>query len=197
MGTSMYGKRIVIADPDEKFRRELKRILNAAGAIMVGDAGDGLTALRITRTTQPDLVIINAQLPVMDGLELAKTIEESRIAPVILLTEITEKDFVHRTTESWIFGYLIKPVTKETLFGAIQSALANFQRLTKLERELAKLKDTLATRKIVDKAKGILMETLKITEEQAFRRIQKQSMDKGIPMRSIAEAIILANDVGL
>lgn len=197
MGTSMYGKRIVIADPDEKFRRELKRILNAAGAIIVGDAGDGLTALKITRTTQPDLVIINAQLPVMDGLELAKTIEESRIAPVILLTEITEKDFVHRTTESWIFGYLIKPVTKETLFGAIQSALANFQRLTKLERELAKLKDTLATRKIVDKAKGILMETLKITEEQAFRRIQKQSMDKGIPMRSIAEAIILANDVGL
>lgn len=193
----MYGKRIVIADPDEKFRRELKRILNAAGAIIVGDAGDGLTALKITRTTQPDLVIINAQLPVMDGLELAKTIEESRIAPVILLTEITEKDFVHRTTESWIFGYLIKPVTKETLFGAIQSALANFQRLTKLERELAKLKDTLATRKIVDKAKGILMETLKITEEQAFRRIQKQSMDKGIPMRSIAEAIILANDVGL
>lgn len=197
MGTSMYGKRIVIADPDEKFRRELKRILNAAGAIMVGDAGDGLTALKITRTTQPDLVIVNAQLPVMDGLELAKTIEESRIAPVILLTEITEKDFVHRATESWIFGYLIKPVTKETLFGAIQSALANFQRLTKLERELAKLKDTLATRKIVDKAKGILMETLKLTEEQAFRRIQKQSMDKGIPMRSIAEAIILANDVGL
>lgn len=191
----MYGSRVIIADSDIKSAKETAALLTRAGQIVVGQAHDGMTALRMIRNTLPDLVLLDVGITGMTALDLVGNLDGGKLVPVILTGDYRLRDMVDSFKHLWIFGYLFKPVTEDVLFSTMQLALQNFRRQGEMAKEIDDLKTTLQARKEVDKAKGILMKTLGITEDQAFRKIQKQSMNKGKPMKVVAEAIILAHEL--
>lgn len=188
--------RVVLADKDANFRKNLKDFLGRHGYVVVGDAEDGRTALKQIRSLQPDLIIIDAALPFMDGIQIARIVEEGRLAPVVLLTDYTDRDFVSREKGELAVPVLTKPVDEAALQATVEFAMSSFNRVVKLEKEVERLKSDLATRKVVERAKGILMRTQGIGEQEAFRRMQQQSMKKRTNMKDIAEAIILAYEIG-
>lgn len=190
----MYGLRIIVADADPVTRVHIKEKLLKAGYMVVAETSDGRSALQLIFNIQPDLVILNRQLPGRDGLEVAKTITEHRVAPVLLVTELDQQDELIESLKHWTFSYITKPVDEINLFPAIEVCLASFKKVCQLEQENRKLKQTIETRKLMDKAKGLLVEFKGMTEQQAFKHIQKVSMDKCLPMSSIAKDIILALD---
>ncbi|MDT3699356.1 MAG: ANTAR domain-containing protein [Thermincola sp.] len=187
--------RVVIADSDAQSRKCLKAILNQAGHVVVGEADDGLEALKLVRTRQPDLVILDAKMVVMDVSDFAYIIEDDGLAPVILMTQGDHHTINELVAEGYSFAYIIKPVTEKSLLPIIDIVLKDFRKIRYLEQEVDKLKNLIETRKLVDKAKGILMDSLKLSEAEAFKRIQKQSMNKRVSMKSVAKAIILAHEV--
>lgn len=185
----MYGLRIVLADADPVFRKTIKDKLVKAGYLVIGEAGDGRTALQMVFNMQPDLLITDFELPRQDGLEVAKIIEEHRLAPVLLLTSYDRQDFLAEALQDWIFAYLTKPVEDAHLFATIEITVANFRRILKLEQENKKLKETLETRKLVDRVKGLLAELHGMTEQEAYKFLQKMSMDKCLPMKQVARQL--------
>ncbi|ADG81577.1 response regulator receiver and ANTAR domain-containing protein [Thermincola ferriacetica] len=191
----MDERRVIIADPDPASRKNLKALLNKAGYLVVGEAEDGLTALKLIRYRQPDLVIMEAKLAVLEGAEIGDIVEEDGLAPVILIGTPDQVKLPDYEKEKRFFAYVIKPVDERNLFPVIDLVIRNYNRIRALEEEIVKLKNTLETRKLVEKAKGILMDTLGLTEAEAFRRIQKQSMNKRMSMQAVAKAIILAHDL--
>jgi response regulator NasT len=191
----MRGLRLIIGDSDSRSRKKIRDVAQKQGFIVVGEARDGLTALTQIRSTQPDLVILDVQLPVMGGMEIAKIVEENRISPVVLISAFSQLEIIEQIKDSWVFAYLIKPVSEGTLIAAMELALAKYEQVSELEQEINQLKESLATRILVDKAKGILMKRLAVNEADAFRYIQKQSMKKRVAMKAIAEAIILSHDL--
>ena len=193
----MGEARVVIADPDAQSRKALKSILQQAGHLVTGEAEDGLTALKLIRTRQPDLVILDARMAVMDGSEFAYIVEEDGLAPIILLTSGDQFAIQIETDEQQLFAYAIKPVTEQSLLPVIDIVIKNYKRIRNLEQEVSRLKDVIATRKLVEKAKGILMDSYKMTENEAFKKIQKQSMNKRVSMKSVAKAIILAHEINM
>ncbi len=188
----MYGLRIVLADPDPLFRKHIKEKLLKAGSMVIGEAGDGRNALQLIFNIQPDLVIANAQLPGRDGLEVAKTIVEHRVAPVILMTGIDKQDEINEALQHWMFSYILRPVDEINLFPAIEVCVATFRKMCRVEEENRKLRQIVETRKTVERAKGLLTEFKGMTEQQAFKYIQKVSMDKCLPVQSVAKQIIQA-----
>lgn len=194
-GERMFGSKIFLASKDSCLRKRLKNILIKTGYTFVGEAEDGISALRMVRAIEPDLVIVDSELPGMTALELSKIIEEDRIAPIIVIASSLEGELAEKARESWIFAFVVTPVEERNLIAASESAIINYERMIKLEEEVKKLKNTIETRKVVEKAKGILMDNLGLTEAEAFRKIQHQSMDKGIPMKQVAEAVILTYDI--
>ncbi|AEG59103.1 ANTAR domain-containing response regulator [Desulforamulus ruminis] len=191
----MANQRIIIVDSDETWRKSLKTMLGKLGYLVVGDASDGPTALMLVRTRNPDLLIIQDNLPGVNGLEVARILYEDKLAPVILSTDYMQQELVEKAKEARVFAVLVKPIEEQALFPAVELALGNYQEIIRLEKQVEELKDTLETRKLVEKAKGILMKTMNINEEEAFKRIQKQSMNKRISMRAVAEALILAHQI--
>ncbi|MHB9095034.1 MAG: ANTAR domain-containing response regulator [Eubacteriales bacterium] len=189
--------RVVIADSDVQTRRSLKAILSKAGHVIVGEADDGLAALKLVRTRQPDLVILDAKMAVMDGAEFAYIIEDDGLAPVILMVPGDQFGTYEPNDEKQSFAYVIKPVTEHCLLPIVDVVIKNYKRIRNLEQEVAKLRETIETRKLVEKAKGILMDTYKLPEAEAFKRIQKQSMNKRVSMKSVAKAIILSYEINL
>ena len=187
--------RIVIADSDLQTRKTLKSVLGQAGHLVVGEAEDGLTALKLIRTRQPELVILDARMAVMDGAELAYIIEEDRLAPVILMTPGDQFGIGTQNGTNNSFAYVLKPVAERSLLPMIDVVIKDYKRIRNLEQEVVKLKDVIETRKLVEKAKGILMDSYKLSEAEAFKRIQKQSMNKRVTMKSVAKAIILAHEI--
>lgn len=187
--------RIVIADDEPIIRMDLRRTLENMGHVVTGEAGDGKQAVDTTRELKPDVAILDINMPVMDGIDAAKIISTEGIAPVLLLTAYFEKDLVERARDAGVFAYLVKPYKEADLMPAIEIAIARFEEFLELEKEAAELEDKLETRKAVDRAKGILMDQYGLKEQDAFRRIQVQSMNTRKSMREIAEAIILANSV--
>jgi len=187
--------RIILADHDAAWRKNIKAILTRAGYWVIGEAGDGLSALKLVRTRQPDLLLIAAELTGMDGLEVARIIHEDKLAPVIVLAEAQTPGLLEKARDARVTALLIKPVDETSLLPAIEISLANYQEIVSLEKQIKELREALETRKLVERAKGILMETLGISEPEAFRRIQKQSMNKRLSMRQVAEAIILAQSL--
>lgn len=187
--------RVFIAASESAVRKKISGIIIKAGYQVVAEAEDGPGALRLIRTVAADMVILDFDLTGINGIEVAKIIEEEKIAPIILLTSGRQRDLVEKAREFWIFAFLMKPVTEGGLLSAVDSALLSFQREQELQKEVDKLKDTLETRKLVEKAKGILMQNIGFSEAEAFQRIQRQSMEKGKPMKQIAEAIILTYDL--
>jgi len=191
----MGEQRIIVVDSDATWRKNIKAILAKMGYYVIGEAEEGMTGLKLVRTRQPDLVIIEAFLPGMDGHEVARIIHEDKLAPVILIASSTQQNLIEKAKLARVFAFLVKPELEYNLIPAVELALTNYQEIIKLEEKVKELKETLETRKIIERAKGILMETLKVPETEAFKRIQKQSMNKRISMRAVAEAIILAHNL--
>lgn len=191
----MANPRIVIIDSDEAWCKHLKTMLGKLGYLVVGDASDGPGALKLVRTRHPDLLIIQDQLPGFSGLEVARIMYEDKLGPVIITTDYMQQDLIEKAREARVFSILLKPVEEHALLPAVELAMGNYQEIIRLEKQVKELRDVLETRKLVEKAKGILMRTMKLSEDEAFKRIQKQSMNKRISMRAVAEAVILAHTI--
>jgi response regulator NasT len=187
--------RIVIADDEPIIRMDLRRTLENMGHVVVGEAGDGQQALEITKELKPDISILDIKMPTMDGIDAAKLISTEAIAPVLLLTAYSQRDLVERARDAGVFAYLVKPFKELDLMPAIEIAIARFEEFEELDRDFNDLENKLDARKTIDRAKGILMDQYGLKEQDAFRRIQVQSMNTRKTMREIAEAIILANSV--
>jgi AmiR/NasT family two-component response regulator len=188
--------RIIIADDESLIRMDLREMLANLGYLVVGEVGDGRSAVNLARELRPDVVIMDIKMPDMDGIDAAKILTEERIAPVILLTAYSQKDLVERAKEAGVVGYMVKPFREADLVPAIEVALARFKEFEALHKEANDLQLALETRKLVDRAKGILMDSQGLSESDAFRKIQKMSMNTRKPMKEVAEAIILAHQAG-
>lgn len=187
--------RIVIADDESIIRLDLKTLLEEMGHIVIGEAADGKRAVELARSLKPDVIIMDIKMPVMDGLDAAKVIAEEKIAPVVLLTAYSQSDLVERAKEAGVFAYLVKPFQESDLLPAIEIAIARYLEQQELETALGDLEQKLETRKLVDRAKAVLMAQHQMTEAEAFRRIQQQSMNQRRSMREIADAIIIAHEI--
>ncbi len=186
----MFGTRIIIADADVGNRKKIKEMLVQAGYMVTAEVGDGRSALKVIFQTEPDLVIMDSKLPGVQGLGIIRIIEENRTAPVILLIESHEQGLLEEVKDFWIFGCLPKPLSDAQLFPAIEIALANFKKFTKLVEENKRLKTALEERKLVEKAKGIVMEAKGLSEQEAYKYMQKLSMDKCVPIARVARSIM-------
>jgi len=187
--------RLVIADDEPIIRLDLKKMLEDCGYDVVGEAGDGARAVETARNLKPDVVILDIKMPEMDGIDAAKIITEEKIAPVLLLTAYSQIDLVARAKEAGVYSYLVKPFKEADLMPQIEVAVARWEAFLQIEKTATDLEDKLETRKAVDRAKGILMDQYGLKEQEAFRRIQVQSMNTRKSMREIAEAIIIAHNV--
>lgn len=192
----MEKTRIVIADDESLIRMDLREMLTNLGYLVVGEVGDGRSAVNLARELRPDLVIMDIKMPDMDGIEAARILTEERIAPVVLLSAYSQQDLVARAREAGVTAYLVKPIREADLAPAIEVALARFREFLEMQKQVADLQEALETRKLVDRAKGILMDRQGLTEAEAFRKIQKMSMNNRKPMKDVAWAIILAHQVG-
>ena len=190
----MERTRVIIADDEAIIRMDLREMLTNLGYLVVGEVADGTSAVNLARELRPGIVIMDIKMPDMDGIDAARILTQERIAPVVLLTAYSQSELIERAKDAGVVGYIVKPIRESDLAPAIEVALARFGELRALEREVGDLKDALETRKLVDRAKGILMDGQGLTEAQAFRRIQTMSMNTRKSMKQVAEAIILAHD---
>jgi response regulator NasT len=187
--------RVVLADDESIIRLDLKEMLMSLGYVVVGEAGDGRTAVNVAREVRPDLVIMDIKMPDLDGIDAARILTEENIAPVLLLTAYSQQDLVERAKDAGVVGYIVKPFRESDLAPAIEVALARYREYQSLQSNLNDAKEALETRKAVDRAKGLLMDTQGLKEAEAFRKIQRLSMNTRKTMREVAEAILLANEL--
>ena len=190
----MTAKRILVAEDEAIIRLDLAEMLTEAGYDVVGQASNGEQAVTMTRDLAPDLVIMDVKMPVLDGITAAERIGAERICPVVMLTAFSQTELVERARDAGVMVYVVKPFTAADVTSAIDIALSRWGELKALESEIADLGDRLETRKAVDRAKGVLMTKLKITEAEAFRWIQKTAMDRRMGMREVAEAVVAGMD---
>lgn len=188
----MERMRVIIADDESVIRMDLREMLTNLGYLVVGEVGDGRSAVNLARELKPDVVIMDIKMPDMDGIEAAKVLTEEEISPVLLLTAYSQRELIERAKEAGVVGYVVKPFRESDLAPAIELAVTRFAEFKALEKEVDDLQLALETRKLVDRAKGILMDSQGMTEAEAFRKIQKMSMNTRKPMKEVAEAIILA-----
>jgi response regulator NasT len=185
--------RVIIADDESIVRVDLREALTEQGYLVVGEVGDGQSAVNMARELNPDVVMMDIRMPGLDGIEAARVLTQEKIAPVVLLSAYSQRDLIDRAKEAGVVGYLVKPFRETDLAPTIELAIARFGEFRALEQEVGNLTEALETRKKVERAKGILMEKQNMTEGEAFRKIQKMSMNTRKPMKDVAEAIILAN----
>jgi two-component system, response regulator PdtaR len=183
-------RRVLIAEDEALIRLDLAEMLGEEGYEVVGEAGDGESAVRLAEELKPDLCIFDIKMPIMDGLAAAEKVAGARIAPVIILTAFSQRDLVERARAAGAMAYLVKPFQKSDLVPAIEIALSRHAEVAALEAEVAGLADRLETRKAVERAKGALMTQYGMTEPQAFKWIQRTAMDHRLTMREVAERII-------
>lgn len=187
--------RIIIADDESLIRLDLREMLTHIGYDVVAEAADGRTAMELARKLHPDLVIMDIRMPEVDGITAAEDLTRERIAPVVLLTAYSDQTLVERAREAGVVGYVVKPFREAELMPVIELSRARFDEFRTLEREVGSLKEALETRKVIERAKGVLMETHGLRESEAFHRIRKTSMDARKSMKEVAEAILLAHDM--
>jgi two-component system, response regulator PdtaR len=185
-------KRVVIAEDEAIIRLDLKETLGELGYDVVGEAGDGERAVALAQERRPDLVILDVKMPVLDGITAASRIAAQRIAPVVILTAFSQRDLVERARDAGAMAYLVKPFTSADLLPAIEMALSRYAELKALESEVADLADRLEARKVIERAKGILVATHSMSEPEAFHWIQRAAMDQRVSMRVVAESVIEA-----
>nr|WP_241185578.1 response regulator [Micrococcus luteus] len=184
------GLRAVVAEDETLIRLDLVEVLTGAGYRVVAEAGDGRAAVEAVREHRPDIVVMDVKMPVMDGIAAAGDIAGERLAPVVMLTAFSQRELVERARTAGAMAYVVKPFTEADLVPAIELAVARFDELRSLEAEVRDLGDRLETRKIVDRAKALLQERMRLTEAESFRWIQKTSMDRRLTMREVAQAVI-------
>ena len=182
--------RVLIAEDESLIRLDLKAMLERAGLEVVAEARDGAEALDLARSEQPDLAILDVKMPKLDGIEAARKMLDERPIPIVIVSAFTERVLVERAAEAGVFGYLAKPFREHDLLPAVATAQARFEELTAVREQVDSLADALASRKAIERAKGILMEKQALTEDAAFARLRKASQVSGRPMRVIAEAVI-------
>jgi response regulator NasT len=187
--------RVIIAEDEALIRLDLKEMLEEEGYSVVAEVGDGQQAVDRAAELRPDLVILDIQMPVLDGLSAAEQIASARIAPVIVLTAFSQRELVERARDAGAMAYLVKPFSKNDLVPAIEVARARFSEMTALDSEVRTLEERLETRKVVEKAKGVLMAQQGITEAEAFRWIQRTAMNQRTSMKALAQSIIDAGAV--
>ena len=193
--TAPSHARILIADDESLIRLDLREMLSELGYDVIGEAGDGRAALDLARKLLPDLVVMDIKMPGLDGIAAAEQLTRERICPVVLLTAYSDQELVERAREAGVVGYVVKPFRPTELMPVIELSLARFEEFRSLEREIGDLKETIETRKVVERAKGVLMETQGLRESDAFHRIRKTSMDTRKSMREVAEAVLLAHEM--
>jgi AmiR/NasT family two-component response regulator len=187
-------RRVLIAEDEALIRLDLKEMLEEEGYDVCGEAGDGESAVRLARDLRPSLVILDVKMPVLDGIAAAEQIARERIAPVIILTAFSQSDLVERARDAGAMAYLVKPFQKKDLLPTIEMAVSRYTELVSLEAEVSDLHGRLEARKIVERAKGVLQSKHGLTEPDAFRWIQKTSMNRRTSMRALAEAVLAGTE---
>ncbi|MFC5379557.1 ANTAR domain-containing response regulator [Aquipuribacter nitratireducens] len=185
-------RRVVVAEDEALIRLDLVEMLTEAGYDVVGEAGDGESAMRLAEEQRPDVVVLDIKMPKLDGLSAAERIAQARIAPVVLLTAFSQTELVERARDAGAMAYVVKPFTAADLLPALEIAVSRHQELVQLEDEVADLADRLETRKLVERAKAALQQTYGMSEPEAFRWIQKTSMDRRLSMREVASGVLAA-----
>lgn len=183
-------KRVVVAEDETLIRLDLTETLEELGYEVVGEAADGERAVALAEDLRPDLVILDVKMPVLDGISAAQRIAGQRIAPVVILTAFSQRELVERARDAGAMAYLVKPFSSAELLPAIEMAMSRHAELAALEAEVADLSDRLETRKVIDRAKGLLQARDSMTEPDAFRYIQRKAMDQRVSMRAVAESVI-------
>jgi two-component system, response regulator PdtaR len=183
-------RRVVLAEDEALIRLDLKEMLEEEGYEVVAETGDGETAVRLARDLRPDLVVMDIKMPGVDGLVAAERINEERLAPVLILTAFSQRDLVEGAAQAGAMGYLVKPFQKSDVVPAIELAVARHQERVALEEEVTGLEERLETRKLVDRAKGILMDRYGMREADAFRFLQKAAMDGRLRLREVAGRVV-------
>jgi response regulator NasT len=188
--TTPVPRRVLVAEDEGLIRLDLKEMLEEEGYEVVGEAGDGEQAVKLAEQLRPDIVILDVKMPVLDGVSAAERIVQARIAPVVMLTAFSQRDLVERAAESGAMAYLVKPFAKSDLVPALEVALSRHAQLAALEGEVGDLSERLETRKLLDRAKGKLQSEHDMSEPDAFRWIQKTSMDRRTTMREVALGVL-------
>lgn len=192
------ARRVLIAEDEALIRLDLAEMLREEGYEVVGEAGDGQQAVDLAESLQPDLVIMDVKMPRRDGIDAAAEIAAKRIAPIVMLTAFSQRDLVERARDAGAMAYLVKPFSVNDLIPAIELAVSRFAEISLLEREVADLTDRLATRKLIDRAKGLLQAKHRMTEPEAFSWMQRAAMDRRTTMKRVAEVVLetLGEDAG-
>jgi len=182
--------RILIAEDETIIRLDLRELLERAGFEVCAEARDGAEAVELARAEQPDLAVLDVKMPQLDGIEAARRIVDERPIPIVMLTAYGQQELVSRAVEAGVFGYLVKPFRETDLLPAIQTARARYDELSALREEAESLSEALAARKSIERAKGLLMEKEKLTEQEAFARLRRASQVSGRPLKVVADAVI-------
>lgn len=186
----MEKLKLVIADDESLIRMDIKEMLEDAGHKVIGEGTNGRQAVNLAAELQPDLVIMDVKMPEMDGLTAAEEIFKKKLAPVLLLTAFSQEDIVKKAGSCGVLGYLVKPINEYNLLPAIEIAVSRYREIKQLEDELEKAKESLQQRKILAKAKGILMEVHGFSEDEAYHKMQQYSMSHQMTLKKVAEMII-------
>jgi len=187
---SIPARRAIVVEDEALIRMDVVETLQEAGFDVVGEAGDGETAVALTLELKPDVVVMDVKMPKMDGITAAELIAAERIAPVVMLTAFSQRELVERANEAGAMAYVVKPFDASDVVPAIEIAMARYAQIRAVEDEVLDLSDRLASRKIIDQAKGLLQESTGMTEPEAFRWIQKTAMNLRKSMREVAEGVI-------
>ena len=193
--TSSSQRRIIIADDESLIRLDLREMLISLNYDVIAEVGDGRAAVDLAKKLRPDLVIMDIKMPEVDGIAAAEELTREKIAPVVLLTAYSDQALVARAREAGVVGYIVKPFRETELMPVIEVAMARFDEFTSLEQELGDMKEALESRKVVERAKGVLMEVHGLRESEAFHRIRRTSMDSRKSMKEVAEAILLTHEM--
>ncbi|MGA0210696.1 MAG: ANTAR domain-containing response regulator [Pontimonas sp.] len=184
------AKRVIVAEDESLIRIDVVETLRDNGFEVIAEAADGEKAVALAEELKPDLVVMDVKMPLMDGISAAEILTKKKIAPVVLLTAFSQRELVERASEAGALAYVVKPFTPNDLIPAIDIALGRYAQIQALEDEVADMAERLETRKILDRAKGILNNTMGLTEPEAFRWIQKASMDRRLTMKEVAQTVI-------
>ncbi len=190
MADAVVSRRVLIAEDEALIRLDLKEMLEEEGYVVVGEAADGEQAVALAFELRPDLVILDVKMPKLDGIAAAERIAAERIAPVVILTAFSQRELVERAREAGAMAYLVKPFGSTDLLPTIEMAVSRHAQIVGLEKEVGGLQEQLEARKVVDRAKGVLMTEHGMSEPEAFRWIQRTAMDRRTTMRSVADAVI-------
>lgn len=189
-GDSPTTHRVLVAEDDSLIRMDLIEMLREEGYDVVGEAPNGQAAVELTESLTPDLVIMDIKMPVRDGIDAATEIAQRRLAPVVMLTAFSQRDFIEKARDAGAMAYLVKPFTKADLVPAIEVAISRYQEVKLLETEVSTIQDRLETRKAVERAKGLLMAKHSMSEPEAFKWIQRAAMDRRTTMKAVANVVV-------